>query len=190
METIIQCTAQVTQTAEGTLIEKGPDIFIPADDPGMFEIDQADRDRNKRQAGGERECDQCGTWFTSRMRSGGKPQKFCKPDCRAAFHAENDPNVANVGQRGEAKSTALVPVPPEPEKDEPEAEFHWGSDDSVLLHAQPATAIYTNKFNQVVIRQEAAWNYDEDSFVFIDGKNLKRVIDALIEIDREVGGGK
>ena len=40
--------------------------------------------------------------------------------------------------------------------------FDWSSDDSVVLNDRPSTAIYHNKYGQIVIRQEATWNADED----------------------------
>jgi hypothetical protein len=33
-------------------------------------------------------CDQCGEPFEPRSKSGGKPQRFCSPECRAAFHTQ------------------------------------------------------------------------------------------------------
>jgi hypothetical protein len=33
-------------------------------------------------------CDQCGKQFEPRSKSGGKPQRFCSPECRGAFHTQ------------------------------------------------------------------------------------------------------
>jgi hypothetical protein len=48
--------------------------------------------------------------------------------------------------------------------------------ESLVLPSQPAIAVYTNRYNQVVIRQEASGYQDEDFFVYICPQHL----DALI----------
>jgi hypothetical protein len=35
-----------------------------------------------------RPCDQCGTFFSRRNRTGGSPQRFCSTNCRLGFHKE------------------------------------------------------------------------------------------------------
>ncbi|BAQ18240.1 hypothetical protein [Methyloceanibacter caenitepidi] len=85
--------------------------------------------------------------------------------------------------------------------------FDWSDDDSVCVHNQPATAVYANKYKQVVIRQEADWNEEHDQFVFISPDYLLTVVHAMLraagredaclcrphvggarrDIDREVG---
>jgi hypothetical protein len=42
-------------------------------------------------------CEHCGKAFSPRRRSGGKPQRFCSPKCRADYHSQHSPTL---GQRG------------------------------------------------------------------------------------------
>jgi len=50
-------------------------------------------------------CDQCGNPFEPRSKSGGKPQRYCSPECRAAFHKQS--------QRGQRSPTcsAITALP-------------------------------------------------------------------------------
>lgn len=73
-------------------------------------------------------------------------------------------------------------VVPEPESTS--EDFDWNNDKSVCINEQPATAIYRNDFHQIVIRQKAAWDRDEDVFVVIDRAHLSHLIDMLkMEMD-------
>ena len=57
--------------------------------------------------------------------------------------------------------------------------FDWRSDDSIILGYQPATAVYRNACNAVVIRQEGA-GYDDDQFVILrDDEAVHRLVAAL-----------
>jgi len=59
-------------------------------------------------------------------------------------------------------------------------EFDWrGDTDAVILHEQRPTAIYTNKFGEIIIRQQAAWDEDEDSFIYIRAENFNTFLDEL-----------
>lgn len=61
-------------------------------------------------------------------------------------------------------------------------DFQW-DDDSVVLHDQPATAIYFNKFGGLVIRQEARWPSDEDDpYVVIAPNNVAAFIDKITDV--------
>ncbi len=133
-------------------------------------------------------CEQCQAPFEARARTGGKPQRFCSPACRRAFHANvtptfptstpTPPTLADV-----ANSTELHPIPPE--EDPPDWKW-WGENrETVVLQEQPRTAIYWNANDTVVIRQETPWNDDRDDVVVIVTKgNLRSVINRLIEMDR------
>ncbi len=61
-----------------------------------------------------------------------------------------------------------------------------------MLKEQPATAIYRNRENSVIIRQQAAWDRDEDSFVFITEQNAMAFLDQLCDLMgiAEFGGPK
>jgi hypothetical protein len=127
-------------------------------------------------------CDNCGQPFEPRSGSGGKPQRFCSTGCRQAHHADKA-NVANVGQRGEAQTTLPVVVPqPEPESAlaEPVEDFSWRDDDSVVLPQQEATAVYVNRDNDLVIRQQR-WPED-DVFIYIQNANVMTFIDKLCDV--------
>ena len=64
--------------------------------------------------------------------------------------------------------------------------FDWRSDDSIILRYQPATAVYRNACNAVVIRQEGA-GYEDDQFVILrDGEAVRRLVAAL---QAEIRGG-
>jgi hypothetical protein len=57
-------------------------------------------------------CDQCGEPFEPRSKSGGKPQRFCSPECRAAFHTQ-----PQRGQRSPTcDATTTLPAVIQPEE--------------------------------------------------------------------------
>jgi hypothetical protein len=60
-------------------------------------------------------------------------------------------------------------------------DFDWSDDDSVVLRDQPAVAIYSNKFQQVVIRCERAWDQEDDVVVLVDFAHAIRVVHAILE---------
>lgn len=66
--------------------------------------------------------------------------------------------------------------------DKDEDKFDWFTDDSVLLKRQPATAVYFNPAGDLVIRQEAEWNEEQDTFVFISKPYLMEFLDKLTDI--------
>ena len=72
------------------------------------------------------------------------------------------------------KSTALTVVP-EPESTS--ENFDWNNDKSVIINEQPATAVYFNHNDQLVIRQRC-WPED-DSFVVIDRAHLPHLTEML-----------
>ena len=127
-------------------------------------------------------CEQCSNPFSRRTGSGGKPQRFCSTECRRLFHAANVPTPkAGIG---ETESEAIpqpiaqrpIPEPPRPE------EFDWLTNELVVLKEQPATAIYFNPGDDLVIRQKAAWDREEDSFIFIAPGNAQEFLDRLCDV--------
>jgi hypothetical protein len=156
-------------------------------------------------------CEHCGEEFTPRARSGGKPQRFCCTQCRQRRHSAN-PNVAQrsgspVGASDVASSkepdeesrTSGLPigstVPSSPHIVRPNGDsdrFDWVNDDSIVLAEQPATAIYRNRKNSIVIRQQASWDDEMDSFVIITNQNVMSFVDQLCELVgiAEFGGPK
>lgn len=69
---------------------------------------------------------------------------------------------------------------------EPETEFNWNTDDSVVLNDQPATVVYVNKAGGVVIRQERSWDQEEDSVVYLSSREAVRTVIAALQ--RELRG--
>ena len=148
-------------------------------------------------------CQQCREQFTPRVGSGGKPQRFCSSECRQRWHTAN----ANVAQRRSQHVGAddLIPEKPLPEQNltnafrtgstapspEPD-QFDWINDDAIVLKEQPATAIYRNRDNSIVIRQQAAWDREEDTLIFITEQNVMPFLDQLCDLAgiAEFGGPK
>ena len=126
------------------------------------------------------QCEQCGTLFTPRV--GGKPQRFCSPDCRRAFHDKRQRDNVHVASRG--LPAVIDPPEPKPSADAPEAksDFDWNNDDSVVLHHQPAVAAYINQAGRLTIRQERSWDQDEDIIIAIAPENVGEFIDKLTDV--------
>lgn len=65
----------------------------------------------------------------------------------------------------------------------PEDDFEWKPEnDAVLLTDRPAIAVYLNKWNQIVLRAEAAWNEDSDPCIWIDRHDVPALIRRLQEL--------
>jgi hypothetical protein len=63
---------------------------------------------------------------------------------------------------------------------EPSEEFDWSKDDgSIILHEQPATAVYFNKRGELVIRQRR-WP-DDDTFIYIAESSIADFLDKLTD---------
>jgi hypothetical protein len=57
-----------------------------------------------------------------------------------------------------------------------DSDFDWGADDSVVIPAQPSTAVYANRRGDVVIRQRGE---DEEVFIYIRPENVPALCQAL-----------
>jgi hypothetical protein len=74
------------------------------------------------------------------------------------------------------------PEEPKAEASEPEPEFDWTNDDSVVLHHQPAIAVYFNKQGGLVIRQQRDGFYEnEDTIIVITPENMETFLDKLTD---------
>jgi hypothetical protein len=133
--------------------------------------------------GHQPKCHQCGEPFEPRSKSGGKPQRFCSPECRAAFHTQ--PQRSQRSPTCSAPSLPAVVDQPKP-KDEPAApakdseDFDWSDDSVVVIREQPETAIYFNPAGGLVIRQRNSW--DEDVYVYINAPLIDTFIDKLCDV--------
>jgi hypothetical protein len=133
----------------------------------------------------ERICEQCAQQFTPRSHSGGSPQRFCSSECRVAFHNTE----GQRGQRSPACASVEPPLVPDspPPKSPPAAflkapAFDWYNDNTVVIKEQPATAIYFNKDNALVIRQRDPLDEDDDPYIFIAEHNISEFLDRLCDI--------
>jgi hypothetical protein len=141
-------------------------------------------------------CEHCNRPFARREGNGGSPQRFCSSECRTAFHSGS----RSVRQRSPAcdaaTEAAATPIA-EPTKATQEAaeaklaaiqakyeeeRFDWFTDDSVIVERQLPIAIYINKRNHIVIRQEADWGEDEDSVVIVAPANIREFIIKLCDV--------
>jgi hypothetical protein len=86
--------------------------------------------------------------------------------------------VDNAIAKGVVKLGAKCPPPPGV-IDEPEENYFLPESDSLVLPSQPAIAVYTNRYEQIVIRQEASAFQDEDHFVYICPQHLDTLIVRL-----------
>jgi hypothetical protein len=113
-------------------------------------------------------CEQCGRPFTRRTASGGKPQRFCSTECRTVFHSKNR-------QRDQRSPTCSAT--PEPSAT-PVADC--GNDGDAIIPKQPATYVYCNPHDQIVIRQ-GNWP-DDDHYVFFSPETIPTLIARLKEL--------
>jgi hypothetical protein len=68
--------------------------------------------------------------------------------------------------------------------------FKWEPEnEDVLTPAQQALAVYINAWNQIVIRQEAYWNENDDSYVFIGAQHVPALIKKLQELVSLISAG-
>jgi hypothetical protein len=74
------------------------------------------------------------------------------------------------GKKGGFKS-------PEPDPDR----FDWADEENIVLPEQRATAVYFNKAGELIIRQQAAWDDDGDSFIFVSKRFQDEFIDKLTD---------
>lgn len=68
-----------------------------------------------------------------------------------------------------------------------DGDFDWAGDDSVILQEQLAMAVYRNRADGVVIRQERNGFDEDDHFVVIRDEQALRVLIAALQ--RELKGG-
>lgn len=66
-------------------------------------------------------------------------------------------------------------------------DFNWDSteESAVILREQRATAAYRNKAGELIIRQRASWDEDQDTFVFISPENETAFMEGLAQRARK-----
>jgi hypothetical protein len=78
-----------------------------------------------------------------------------------------------------------VPTSLQPAEDD---EFRWEPENrDIIVPDQAALAIYVNRWDQIVIREERSWDRDEDWYIRISRENLSAVIKRLQAIQRGEG---
>jgi hypothetical protein len=87
------------------------------------------------------------------------------------------PNTLGATKQPEPKPAPQAAVTALPQDDD----FDWYGKE-VIIHEQPATAIYFNPQGALVIRQRAFDCGDDDPFVFISRKNIADFIERLIRL--------
>lgn len=80
---------------------------------------------------------------------------------------------------------ALAMASPPPSAAGEEVEFNWNDDDSIILREQRATAAYRNRDGELIIRQQARWHDDEDTFVYISPEYEVAFMEGLAKRARE-----
>jgi hypothetical protein len=132
----------------------------------------------------ERPCENCHQPFKPREKSGGKSQRFCTPECRFAFHAQRGQRgSSHVG--GDDGAVSEAPPPAKPTVEPPQAkgtDFSWTNEEAVVLREQRPTAIYWNPDGDLVLRQRADWDEENDPYLVISANNLQDFIDAICDM--------
>jgi hypothetical protein len=65
--------------------------------------------------------------------------------------------------------------------------FDWATDDSVILERRSALAVYVNSRAEVVLRMQAEWNEDDDSFVAFPFNDAEMVASRIMDLVRNPG---
>jgi hypothetical protein len=134
-------------------------------------------------------CERCDQPFTGRKGTGGKPQRFCSPECRTAFHSDSGQRdqrsptcneVAVPPATPIADPTATTQQAPQRDYEEDVNDVDCQDDEDVIIRRQPETHVYWNAHNQIVIRQEN-WP-DDDHFVVFSLDTIPRLIARLKEM--------
>jgi hypothetical protein len=79
----------------------------------------------------------------------------------------------------------LVAVRQPAEKDAPVAtpeDFDWSNEEDIVLREQQSIAIYRNKHDSLVIRQERRWDQEEDVCIIVTAENIGTFIDRLTDV--------
>ena len=100
------------------------------------------------------------------------------PACDAATEAAATPIAEPTKATQEAAEAKLAAIQAKYE----EERFDWITDDSVIVEKQLPIAIYLNRRNHVVIRQEADGYSEEDTVILIAPQNIMQFINKLCDV--------
>jgi hypothetical protein len=129
-------------------------------------------------------CERCNKPFTARSGSGGKPQRFCSSECRTASHTDSQRSGSQRqdDQQNVGKTPALETLGTSPHTTEDSDKFDWANDEDIVLREQQSIAIYRNKHDGLVIRQERRWDQEEDVCIIVTAENIDAFIDRLTDV--------
>jgi hypothetical protein len=96
------------------------------------------------------------------------------------FDAKHPPQTAEEAVDNAIAAGKVSLAVNDPEEDPDEFRWHDPDERSVVFREQRATAIYFNKANELVIRQQA-WP-DEDSYIFIGEHLHQAFLDRLCDV--------
>jgi hypothetical protein len=127
-------------------------------------------------------CEHCHQPFELRNGSGGKKKRFCSAACRKAFNNSRRPppseTLAETLKKSPTPQTETLASTP---KVKDSNKFDWNDVDIVQRELRE-TAIYWNTAGDLVIRQRAAWNEEDDPFLVIGANNVQEFIDRLCDM--------
>jgi len=64
--------------------------------------------------------------------------------------------------------------------EEEEELFNWNDGEDIVVHEQRALAVYENKFGGIVIRQEQAWDDEDDTVIVLASPGAAyRLVEAI-----------
>jgi hypothetical protein len=93
-------------------------------------------------------------------------------------------SVAQNGRMGgrPPSSNNDIDKPAGSEEENQPGKFDWKRDsDAIVCQKQPRTAVYENSRDQVVIRQEANWDEQDDSYVVFNKSTIPDLIRSLAD---------
>jgi hypothetical protein len=120
-------------------------------------------------------CERCGNTFQPRKGSGGKPQRFCSPECRKGMVPDAKPNAEPVLNVGEDVGKNIG-------KDVG-SDVGDDDDENIVVPEQLKIEVYFNRFGDIVIMQEDS----HGPYVRVRPENLPFLIGRLQEIESNSG---
>jgi hypothetical protein len=63
---------------------------------------------------------------------------------------------------------------------EDEQDFNWCDDTNTVLRERRETACYLNSFGEIVVRQRASWDREEDPWIFFPCSDALAIVSAIL----------